>query len=52
MNVLITGASGGLGRALANECAKGYNLFSWDINEQGLKSIKSLRAKSACVART
>ena len=42
MNVMITGASGGLGRALANECGKrGYNLFLTDINEQGLKSIQS-----------
>ena len=41
MNVFITGASGGLGRALANECGKrGYNLFLVDINEQGLKSIQ------------
>ena len=28
MNVMITGAAGGLGRELANECAsRGYNLF-------------------------
>ena len=41
MNVFITGASGGLGRALANECGKrGYNLFLVDINEGGLKSIQ------------
>lgn len=41
MNVFITGASGGLGRALANECGKrGYNLFLTDINESGLKSIQ------------
>lgn len=41
MNVFITGASGGLGRALANECGKrGYNLFLIDINESGLKSIQ------------
>ncbi len=41
MNVFITGASGGLGRALANECGRrGYNLFLNDINEQGLKSIQ------------
>ncbi|HWQ97575.1 MAG TPA: SDR family NAD(P)-dependent oxidoreductase [Clostridia bacterium] len=41
MNVFITGASGGLGRALANECGRrGYNLFLTDINEQGLKSIQ------------
>ncbi len=41
MNVFITGASGGLGRALANECGKrGYNLFLVDINADGLKSIQ------------
>ncbi len=41
MNVFITGASGGLGRTLANECAKrGYNLFLTDLNEQGLKAIQ------------
>ena len=41
MNVFITGASGGLGRALANECGRrGYNLFLTDWNEQGLKSIQ------------
>ena len=42
MNVLITGASGGLGRALAAECAgRGYNLFLTDINEEGLKLLRS-----------
>ena len=42
MNVLITGASGGLGRALAMECGRrGYNLFLVDINEQGLIALKS-----------
>lgn len=41
MNVFITGASGGLGRALANACGqRGYNLFLTDINTQGLKSIQ------------
>jgi len=41
MNVLITGAAGGLGRAFANECAsRGYNLFLTDINAEGLNSIK------------
>ncbi len=41
MNVMITGAAGGLGRAMAVECAKrGYNLFLTDINENGLKPIK------------
>jgi len=53
MNVFITGASGGLGRALANECARrGYNLFLADINERGLLSIQRglERRFSACVA--
>ncbi len=41
MNVFITGASGGLGRALANECGRlGYNLFLTDIDGRGLKSIQ------------
>lgn len=41
MNVLITGASGGLGRAFAAECAsRGYNLFLTDINEDGLKYLQ------------
>ena len=38
---MITGAAGGLGRALAVECARsGYNLFLTDINATGLRSIK------------
>ena len=41
MNVFITGASGGLGRAFANECGRrGYNLFLTDINEPGLRAIQ------------
>ncbi|OQB24989.1 MAG: 3-oxoacyl-(acyl-carrier-protein) reductase FabG [Firmicutes bacterium ADurb.Bin182] len=41
MKVLITGAAGGLGRALAVECAlRGYDLFLTDVNEGGLLSIK------------
>ena len=41
MNVMITGAAGGLGRAFANECGRrGYNLFLTDINEEGLLCIK------------
>jgi short-subunit dehydrogenase len=41
MNVMITGAAGGLGRALANECGRrGYNLFLTDINEDGLLCIR------------
>lgn len=42
MNVLITGASGGLGRAFAMECGKrGYNLFLVDINAHGLDALKA-----------
>jgi len=42
MNVFITGASGGLGRAFAAECAgRGYNLFLTDINDNGLKALKT-----------
>ena len=41
MNVVITGAAGGLGRAFAVECAKrGYNLILTDISEGGLKTLK------------
>ncbi len=41
MNVLITGAAGGLGRVFAMDCAKrGYDLFLTDINEEGLESVK------------
>ncbi len=41
MTVLITGAAGGLGRALANECGRRrYNLFLTDINAEGLSCIK------------
>ena len=53
MNVLITGASGGLGRALANECGRrGYHLFLVDINERGLISIQQglERQFGVCVA--
>ena len=41
MMVLITGACGGLGRAMASECARrGYELFLTDISETGLGSIR------------
>jgi short-subunit dehydrogenase len=41
MSVLITGASGGLGRAFAAECAaRGFDLYLTDINENGLAEIK------------
>jgi len=52
MNVFITGASGGLGRAIAAECAgRGYRLFLTDINETGLFSLRSglERQYGACV---
>ena len=38
MQVLITGAAGGLGRAMAIECARrGYDLFLTDCNAAGLE---------------
>jgi len=41
MNVLITGASGGLGRAFALDCAeRGYNVLLTDRNEAGLYTFK------------
>lgn len=41
MNVFITGASGGLGRAMADECGRrGYNMFLTDINSDGLVAIQ------------
>jgi hypothetical protein len=41
MNVQITGASGGLGRAFAIDCAqRGYDLLLTDINEAGLNTFK------------
>lgn len=41
MHVLITGAAGGLGRALAVECARrGYRLFLTDRNAQALCHIQ------------
>ena len=42
MNVMITGAAGGLGRALAVECGKrGYSLFLTDVNEDGLRRVQT-----------
>lgn len=42
MNVFITGAAGGLGRAMAVECGKrGYNLFLTDVNEDGLRPMQT-----------
>jgi len=41
MNVLITGASGGLGRALAGECARrGYNMLLTDLKKENLSALK------------
>ncbi|HAL74621.1 MAG TPA: short-chain dehydrogenase [Clostridiales bacterium] len=41
MNVLITGASGGLGRALAGECARrGYNMLLTDLKTDNLLALK------------
>lgn len=41
MNVLITGAAGGLGRVFINECLKrNYDVCATDIDESGLKQIK------------
>ena len=41
MNVLITGAAGGLGRAFAIECGRrGYRLFLTDVNKDGLMCIR------------
>lgn len=41
MHVMITGAAGGLGRALAVECARrGYRLFLTDQNAQALRHIQ------------
>lgn len=38
---MITGASGGLGRAFAAECGRrGYNIFLTDININGLLALK------------
>lgn len=42
MNMFITGAAGGLGRAMAVECGKrGYNLFLTDVNEDGLRQMQT-----------
>ncbi|MGI6778888.1 MAG: SDR family NAD(P)-dependent oxidoreductase [Acetivibrionales bacterium] len=42
MAVLITGASGGLGRAFAIECAeRGYDILLTDINVEGLGKVKT-----------
>lgn len=42
MNVAITGAAGGLGRALAVECARrGYHLFLTDVDDAALRCIQT-----------
>jgi len=42
MTVLITGAAGGLGRALASECARrGFDLFLTDISGPALDALKT-----------
>lgn len=42
MNVLITGASGGLGRALAGECARrGWNLLLTDLATDRLAALQA-----------
>ena len=39
-SILITGATGGLGKALAVECAsRGWNLFLTDLKEETLKTL-------------
>ncbi len=41
MRVLITGAGGGLGRAMAAECARrGWDLMLTDMNEKSLQALK------------
>lgn len=41
MTVMITGAAGGLGRALATECGRrGYTIFLTDLNTDGLLALK------------
>lgn len=41
MNAFITGAAGGLGRAMAVECAqRGYHLFLTDVNQAGLLHLQ------------
>lgn len=42
LTVLITGASGGLGRAFALECAdRGFDLLLTDINAEGIERVKN-----------
>lgn len=42
MNVLLTGAAGGLGHAMAVECGKrGYDLFLTDMDEAALRRVQA-----------
>ena len=42
MNVLITGAAGGLGRAMAMECGKrGSDLFLTDMDDVALRRVQT-----------
>ncbi len=42
LTVLITGASGGLGRAFALECAdRGFDILLTDINAEGLEKVRN-----------
>lgn len=42
MNVLLTGAAGGVGRAMAVECGKrGYDLFLTDMDEAALRRVQA-----------
>lgn len=50
MNVMITGAAGGLGRAMAVECARrGYALFLTDIDAPALAAIQKGLSCRFCV---
>lgn len=49
MKVMITGAAGGLGRAMAVECARrGYTLFLTDINAAALATIREGLSRRFC----
>ena len=52
MNVMITGAGGGLGRALAGECARrGFPLFLTDLRPDGAGFARLLSEKFGVEAR-
>lgn len=49
MKVMITGAAGGLSRAMAVECARrGYTLFLTDINTAALATIREGLSRRFC----